>query len=189
MLLGIDGNILLWIQDNLRNDFMTRFWKFITSLGNLGTIWIIISLVLIFIPKTKKIGVMSGIALILSLIFINIILKNMVASPRPFTEIENLVCLVSKPREYSFPSGHASSSFASAVIFLKKLKKRYSIPLFLLAVMIAFSRLYIGVHYPTDVLCGAIFGTLIGFLAMWIYDKIDKKFVDKSTKSEEKVEA
>lgn len=182
MLLGIDGDILLWIQENLRSDVMTPIWKFITDLGKLGILWILISLVLMFIPKTRRIGMMSGLALVLSVLFTNCVIKNIVARPRPFDQIEGLICLVKKPRDYSFPSGHTSASFAAGVVFLKWMKKRYGVPLFGIALLIAFSRLYLGVHYPSDVLGGAIIGTLIAFLAMWIYSKTEGYTVDRFNK-------
>ena len=179
MLLEIDGDILLWIQESVRSEWMTPFWKGISWLGNSGMIWLAISFILLLIPKTRKVGIMSIVALGLSGLFINCIIKNLVARPRPFTQIEGLTYLINKPRDYSFPSGHTSASFAAAVVFLKKMPKKFGILFTILAALIAFSRLYLGVHYPTDVLAGAILGTLIAFLAMWIYNLVEKKDVDK----------
>lgn len=179
MLLGIDGEILLWIQENVRSEWMTPFWKGITWLGNSGMIWLAISFILLLIPKTRKVGIMSLVALGLSGLFINCIIKNVVARPRPFTQVEGLTYLIKRPRDYSFPSGHTSASFAAVVVFVRKMPRRYGIPFMILAVLIAFSRLYLGVHYPTDVLAGVILGTLIAFLAMWIYNLAEKKDVDK----------
>lgn len=184
MLLGIDGDILLWIQENVRSEWITPFWKGVTWLGNGGMIWLAISFILLLIPKTRKVGIMSMLALGLSGLFVNCVIKNLVARPRPFTKIEGLTYLIKRPRDYSFPSGHTSASFAAAVVFIRKMPKRYGIPFMVLAVLIALSRLYLGVHYPTDVLGGAIIGMLIAFLAMWIYDLAEKKDVDRMNKSD-----
>lgn len=182
MILGIEGNILLWIQENLRSEWMTPFWRGVTWLDNGGMIWLVISFMLLLSPKTRKIGIISMLSLGLSGLFVNCILKYVVARPRPFTQIEGLTYLIKRPRDYSFPSGHTSSSFAVAVIFMKKMPKKYGITFMVLAVLIAFSRLYLGVHYPTDVLGGAILGMLIAFLSMWIFELAEKKDVERINK-------
>ena len=106
-LLNLDGNILLFIQEYLRNPIMTPLVKFITTLGNGGGIWIALTLLLLIIPKTRKVGWMMMTALLGTLLVNNIILKNLVARTRPYEVIAGLTYLVPKPGEYSFPSGHA----------------------------------------------------------------------------------
>ena len=93
----------------------------------------------------------------------NVTLKNLVARTRPYEVVEGLVLLIEKQRDYSFPSGHTCASFAAAGVYWRMLPKKFGIPLVILAAMIAFSRLYVGVHYPTDVLAGL----LIGLFAAW----------------------
>lgn len=162
-LVQLDGQILLWIQDYLRFDFLTPFWKVITSLGDKGIIWILLTLILLCFKKTRKVGVLCAFSLVGSLLIDNIILKNLVARTRPYEVIDGLQLLVQKADDYSFPSGHAGSSFAAAVVMYKKLPKKFGISALILAFLIAFSRLYAGIHYPTDVLCAMIIGTAIAF--------------------------
>ena len=108
---------------------------------------------------------MSALALLGSLIINNLILKNLIARIRPYEIINGLVPLIEKPTDYSFPSGHTGSSFAAACILYRKLPKRFGIPALILAILIGFSRLYLGVHYPSDVLCGIISGVGISYAA------------------------
>ncbi|MDD7389694.1 MAG: phosphatase PAP2 family protein [Lachnospiraceae bacterium] len=159
-LTNLDGNILLWIQEYLRKDFLNPLIIFITSLGNAGLIWIGASVVLLCILRTRKAGALSILSLLISYLINNLILKNAVARPRPWVDVEGLSILIGKPHDFSFPSGHSSSSFAAAVVMYKMLPARFGIPAVILAAAIALSRLYVGVHYPTDVL----FGTLSGIV-------------------------
>lgn len=97
----------------------------------------------------------------------NVALKNLVGRLRPYEVISGLECLIEKQNDFSFPSGHTGSSFAAAVILLCCLPKKYGVPAMVLAFFISFSRLYLGVHYPTDVLCGGMIGTMT---ALMIYN-------------------
>ncbi|MDD3220410.1 MAG: phosphatase PAP2 family protein [Lachnospiraceae bacterium] len=173
-LLQLDGNILLWIQEYIRQDFMNGFWKFITSLGNGGWFWIVLSLVLCAIPKTRKAGVMALCSMALCAIVVNLGLKNIVARPRPYTQVEGLQILIAKPTDFSFPSGHTTASFAAAWCYFRMLPKKFGVPALVLAVFIALSRLYVGVHYPTDVLGGLIIGTLGSFVVYLVAKKMGR---------------
>lgn len=164
-MIEMDGQILIWIQENLRFAFLTPVMKFITHLGDAGFFWILLTLGLLIFKKTRRVGVMSAVALLGALLIDNIILKNLVGRIRPYEVVEGLQCLIGAQKDFSFPSGHTGSSFASAVVCFKELPKRYGIPLLVLAFLIAFSRLYVGVHYPTDVLAGMVIGTLVALLA------------------------
>ena len=168
----LDGNILLWIQVYIRNDFLTPIFKFITSLGDEGYVWIAIAIVLLFVKNYRKVGLMVGASLLGSLVFNNMIVKNIVARPRPYRMIETLTILIPEPGEYSFPSGHTSSSFAAGVVLYLMLPKKYGIPAMVLAFLIGISRLYVGVHYPTDVLGGMVMGTLIAVSVAKATEKI-----------------
>lgn len=170
--LELDGTILLWIQEYVRNDFLTPIMKFITSLGNAGIIWIAIAVILLCFKKTRKIGWLVSFAMIGTLVVNNILLKNLIGRIRPYEVIDGLTILVSKPSEYSFPSGHTGSSFAAAVTLFLTCPKKYGIPAVILAFLIGISRLYIGVHYPTDVIGGMISGTLI---ALFVCNFLQKK--------------
>ena len=176
----LDGGILLWIQDYLRNPVLTPILKVITTLGNGGAIWLLLTLLILLLPKTRKVGCMMAAALLGTLLINNILLKNLVARTRPYEVIEGLTYLVRRPSEYSFPSGHAGSSFAAACVMLRKLPKRYGIPAFVLAVLIALSRLYVGVHYPSDVLFGVISGILISYAAEAVVERIWKRKKERS---------
>lgn len=160
-LLYWDGRILLWIQEYLRTPGWTAFFKTVTRLGNAGIFWILLVLVLLICQKTRGTGIRAGISLALSFVINNLFLKNIVARTRPYEVVEGLHRLIEKQSDYSFPSGHTASSFAVAVILYLELPKKYGIPLLILAVLISFSRLYLGVHYPSDVLAGALSGTLV----------------------------
>lgn len=171
----LDGNILLWIQEYIRNDFLTPIFKFITSLGDEGYVWIAIAIILLFVKKYRKVGVMVGASLLGSLVFNNMIVKNIVARPRPYRMIETLSILIPEPGEYSFPSGHTSSSFAAGVVLYLMLPKKYGVPAMILAFLIGISRLYVGVHYPTDVLGGMVMGTLIAVAVVKVTELLEKK--------------
>lgn len=164
ILTDLDGSILLWIQENLRKDFLNPVIIFITSLGNGGLVWIGTSLFMLFFQKGRKPALMILTALLVSLLINNLILKNAVARTRPWVDVAGLKILIDKPWDYSFPSGHTASSFAAAVVMYKTLPARFGIPAVILALAIGFSRLYIGVHYPTDVLAGALSGIIIGLV-------------------------
>lgn len=160
-LLQIDGSILLWIQEHIRNDFLTPLVKFVTHLGDKGMVWIAIALVCLVIGKTRKTGCLVILSLLGSLLVNNVFLKNLVARTRPYEVVEGLQRLIAAPHDFSFPSGHTGSSFAAAVVIFYMCPRKYGVPALILAVLISLSRLYLGVHYPTDVLGGAVTGTLI----------------------------
>lgn len=113
-LMALDGDILIFIQENIRSGILTPIFTAVTTLGNSGIVWVIISLLLLISKRTRKAGVMSLLALLVSLLINNVTLKNLVARVRPYETIEGLVPLISRPWDYSFPSGHTGSSFASA---------------------------------------------------------------------------
>lgn len=164
---NLDGEILLQIQQHLRTDMLTPFMKIVTFLGNGGWFWILCAVVLLAVPKTRKTGYTAVLSLIFGVIVTNLLLKNIVARPRPFAEIEALIPLIAKPTDFSFPSGHTTASFAVALVMLRMLPKKIGIPAVVLAALVAFSRLYLGVHYPTDVLAGFVVALVGSSLAVW----------------------
>ena len=176
-LLGLDGNILLFIQDNLRFPALTPVMRAITTLGNAGIFWIILTIALLLFPKTRKTGVYSIAAMVLSLLFNNMLLKHLVGRIRPYEVVSGLELLVAKADDASFPSGHSAVSFASAVAIYraKQIPKAVCVALFVLAGLIAYSRLYVGIHYPTDVIVGVIMGILCGYFGAKIGEAIIKK--------------
>lgn len=137
---------------------------FITRLGDAGIIWIVLSIVLLLIPKTRKSGAVMVAALVVDVLLCNIVLKNLVARTRPYDVNTGVHLLVEKLHDYSFPSGHTAASFASVTaLYLAGEKKLWKFAL-VLACLIAISRLYLYVHYPTDVFGGILFGVISGYL-------------------------
>jgi len=175
----MDGNILLWIQDNLRNNVLDVIMKTITRLGDGGLIWIVIAIILLLFKKYRYAGLASAISLILTLLTVNICIKNVVARIRPYEVIEGLTRIVSEQSDYSFPSGHTAHSFAVGIVVFIMLPKCFGIPTLCLSVLMGLSRLYVGVHYPTDVLGGAIIGTIMALISVFIVGKIRNKFSGK----------
>ena len=178
-ILQADQEILLWIQMYIRHESLTPFFRFITHLGDKGIIWIIISIMLLIRKDTRRAGFLSLISLACSFIIVNLFLKNYVARIRPYDFLNEVELLIERQRDFSFPSGHASSSFAVAVILFQCFKKRTGILALVLASMISFSRLYIGVHYPTDVIVGIIIGTIVAILVYRISSKINIDHIKK----------
>lgn len=174
-LLNIDGGVLLFLQESVRNPFLDSVMVFITTLGDKGMIWIAATISLLLFKKTRKIGVMSALALTASLLVNNELLKNLVQRPRPFMTFTELTTVIPRPGQFSFPSGHSSASFAAAVVYYRNLPKKYGVPALVLAALIAFSRLYVGVHYPTDVLAGALVGTTLAIVMEYFVDYVMRK--------------
>lgn len=166
--------ILNMIQ-NLRTPVGDTIVPLITGLGDAGIIWIILTLIFLIIPKTRKTGVILTAALLVDLIFCNMLLKNLVARTRPFDVNTAVQLLIAKPRDYSFPSGHTAASFASVTaLYFAGEKKMWKAAL-VLAVLIALSRLYLYVHYPTDIVGGVIFGSISGYMGYRIVEWMRKK--------------
>lgn len=169
----LDAQILLWIQNTLRQPFLNPFMKFVTSLGDSGSIWIFLALFCLFFHKMRKGGKAVLIALLLSFIVNNLILKRLFGRIRPYDVIEGLTILIHKPGEFSFPSGHTASSFGAATAFYLNGDKRWGVAAIFLAAAIGFTRMYVGVHYPTDVLGGMISGIFTGILSSWMVNHIE----------------
>ena len=158
--MGIELQFLNLIQE-IRTTFLDVFMSNVTKLGNVGFIWILLTIILLV---TRKSGVILAAALIVDLILCNVILKPLVARIRPFDVNTAIQLIIAKPQDYSFPSGHTAASVASVVaLYLAGEKRLWKIAL-ILACFIAFSRMYLYVHYPTDVLGGAVVGVISGYI-------------------------
>ena len=177
-----DSSILLWIQDNVRSDFLTPIMKVITHLGDKGILWILVTLALLWYYKTRKLGVRCMVSMVIGLVITNLILKNWVARIRPYELIQGLECIVKKADDYSFPSGHTTNSLACAWVIFRRAPKKWGVPALILAILISLSRLYVGIHYPTDVLGGVVIGICSAVLAMWLVPRLEKKFPDLTEK-------
>ncbi|MBO4686172.1 MAG: phosphatase PAP2 family protein [Lachnospiraceae bacterium] len=185
--LSMDADFLLYIQDHIRCGILDNFFPYITHLGTAGSFWILLTAVLMCFKKTRRAAVCSAIALLGSLLLNNMLLKPLVGRVRPYEVIEGLKLIGKKATDPSFPSGHTAASIASAVALCRFLKKRYSIPLLALALLIGFSRLYIGIHYPTDVLMGLLDGIALGIVGILIENAMYKKLVWYADVCNEKV--
>ena len=173
---NLDVAILNAINNYCHTYVLDRFNPFITSLGNVGIVWIVIAVWLLISKKYRKEGMMVLAALLLTTILGEGIIKNLVQRQRPCAGMSAASLLVAKPLTYSFPSGHTASSFAAAGVIAANIK-RYRVFAILLAVMIAFSRLYLFVHYPSDVLAGMA----LGIACAMIVQSTFKRFWDKRT--------
>lgn len=189
----IDHSILLFIQENMRFDWFTEPTIFVSHLGDHGKIWIILCLILLLFKRTRKAGICGLLALLINLLITNVTLKPLVARVRPYEQFNDLLLLLERQKDFSFPSGHTSSSFAAAwAIFqtyrLPKLemgangknaeghdKGKWTVlgmSAMILAIWIGWSRLYVAVHFPTDVLAGAFIGIISAWISIRIVDVI-----------------
>ncbi len=166
MIEQIDFSVLNFIQEHLRCTFLDFLFPVITHLGDMGIIWILIALVLLLFKRHRKTGITMIIGLVLGFIIGNLFLKNVVGRLRPFEMEEGIKLLIKAPKDPSFPSGHTLSSVTSATILFLTYKKR-AIIFLILAFLIAFSRLYLYVHFPSDVIFGAILGVIIANLSIF----------------------
>ena len=184
---SFDLPILDWIQANLKNAFLDVVMPIITMFGDGGIFWIACAVILLCISKTRKTGLGMAFALIMGLIVCNVTLKPLVGRIRPYDFQEQLgvviPLLTERMHDYSFPSGHTIASFEAATVLLIN-NKKLGIPAMILAVLIAFSRLYLYVHYPTDVIFSVFAGILFAFLGNWLAGKVMARFPGKKGKFE-----
>lgn len=160
---------------NIHTPWLDKIMVAITSLGNAGILWIVMAAVLLIIPKTRKAGLCMAIALILDLLITNCLLKNLVARTRPYDVADFTDLIVKKPTDYSFPSGHTAASFAAVTALFMSRKKLLGAISCVIAILIAFSRMYLYVHFPTDIIGGIVVGVAAGVAAGLILKAIDKK--------------
>nr|WP_295256674.1 phosphatase PAP2 family protein [uncultured Blautia sp.] len=172
--MNIELKILDWFQ-TLHTPVLDKFMTSVTKLGNAGIFWIILTVLFLLIPKMRKTGVVMAAALIIDLLLCNVLLKNLVARTRPYDVNTGIQLLVAKLRDYSFPSGHTAASFASVTALYLSGERRIWIIALVISCLIAVSRLYLYVHYPTDVLGGIIFGCLSGWIGYHIVKLVEGK--------------
>lgn len=158
---------------SLRTPFLDNFFSAVTHLGDTGIVWIVLALILLCIRKTRPLGVCMALALIFDLLLCNLCLKPLVDRPRPFA-LREITLLIAPPSEASFPSGHTAASFAAAGVLAMR-KSKLAIPALILASIIAFSRLYLYVHFPTDVLGGILVGMICALLGCFFGSRLCKK--------------
>ena len=180
--------ILDWIQAHLRCGFLDVIMPKITLLGNAGLFWILLTMVLLAFPRTRVLGVASALALLCDVLMVNVALKHIFMRPRPY-ELREVLLSITAPTDTSFPSGHTAASFASACALMmmgrvcpsvKNFSRALGIPALVLATLIAFSRVYLYVHFPTDVLGGLVCGITCGFLGSRIAVFLKAKYEEYS---------
>lgn len=167
----IDNDILEFIQIRISSKRLDCLMPFITHLGTGGILWIAVAFAFLTSELHQINGILLINALLLCVLIGNIILKPLFARNRPCDINSTIRLLIPKPRDYSFPSGHTMSSFAAATTIFY-INYRMGIIALFIALLIAFSRLYLYVHYPTDILAGLILGILVSILAIWLQDYI-----------------
>lgn len=190
-----DLSVLEFIAEHIKCDFLDLFFPIFTKLGDHGVFWIAVAVIMVLIPRQRKTGLMMGIAMLLGLMIGNGILKNVVARTRPYDIVE-VALLIERLSDFSFPSGHTLVCFEAATVLTVR-KTRLAIPAIIIAVGVAFSRLYLYVHYPTDVIAGAILGILFGAIGVFIGGRIydaaakaiaSRKGADAQTENEQGIE-
>ena len=169
---SFDFAVLDWIQEHLRCAFLDFIMPIITNLGWNGIFFIICALAMLFFAKWRKTGWSISVALLLGLIICNFTIKPLVARIRPY-EVHDVVLLIEKEKDFSFPSGHTIAAFEFATAFAIR-KPKWIIPVYALAFLVAFSRLYLYMHYPTDVFTSVILGSIFGALGVVIVNAIYK---------------
>ncbi len=171
-----DQAVMSFIQSNFHNPLTDSIFPFITYLGESGVFWILLSLLIIILGRRngwRAAGCLMLAAMVLGLLIGEAALKNIVCRPRPFHDAPGAALLIPPPSGWSFPSGHSCASFAAAtVIFLRD--KRFGTAALILAALIAFSRVFLFVHYPTDVLAGSLLGALCALAVTFAYRRLRK---------------
>ena len=158
-----------------RTQFLDSFFLAVTNIaGSYGQLWLCVGILLLFFKKTRSTGIAVLISYIAVYVFGQFILKNLISRPRPCHVDETFELLVKRPSSSSFPSTHSSWAFGGATAIFMKFRKA-GIASFVVATLIAFSRMYMFLHYPTDILAGMIMGIVFGIAAVKICDLAAKR--------------
>ena len=184
-IVNIDVAIYQFV-DSIMNPVLNVIFTFITHLGDTpGIIWCILGICLLIPKKTRKLGILLFAGLAIASLINNVCLKEIIQRPRPYNLDPSVWAnagytyewpgLIKQSSSWSFPSGHTSSSIGAAFALLLGCKKKYlgvGIPAFIVSLLIGFSRIYVHVHYPTDVIVGALVGIIGGIIAWLIIEKV-----------------
>ncbi len=164
----IDETILFYLQEHLKSPALDRVMVFLTALGNAGLFWIAAAFVLILIRRYQKCGFIMLCTITLSRFLGEDLLKPIIGRLRPCAKFPEIVLLIPAPQSSSFPSGHTMIGFACATV-LYHFNHKMGVAGFLVASLIAFSRLYLFVHYPSDILGGILYGTITSLFLLKIF--------------------
>lgn len=181
---SLEVNFLIWIQNNLRCRALTLPMTILSYLGTGGLLWIAFTIALICVKKTRRTGLYCAFSMILTLIIVSVIIKPLAGRVRPYETFAGRLEALWRESDKCFPSGHASNSFAWSWVIFRRMDKKYGISALALSTLIAFSRLYIGVHYPTDILAGIAIGIIDAELVLHFatpYVRKIQKFINKKT--------
>ena len=170
----IDFLILDFLQSFLRCEPLDVFFSFITHLGDSGLIWIITGILMTVSKKYRRCGIMMLCGMLFGFLTGNLIMKPVIARSRPCWINDAVNTIISVPQDFSFPSGHTLSSVISCTV-IGLHYRRFLIIALPITVLIAFSRLYLYVHFPTDVLFGTLYGLIIGIVFYRISERYFKK--------------
>lgn len=174
-IVNFDFAILDWIQLHLRNAFLDVVMPLITLLGDHGIFFIVMGILLLCFRRSRRCGFFLLLALLVGLLICNITLKPLIARIRPYDLKSGIDLLIEAPTDFSFPSGHTNASFVFATVIFC-VNKKWGIPAFILAALIAFSRLYLYVHYPTDVLAGIVCGMFAGWITVFLLRRLLERY-------------
>lgn len=169
-----DWAILLWIQEYMRTAWLDVIVPFYSSLGNGGMLWIAIAVVFLFNKRYRYVGGAMLFGLALGWLVGNSFLKPFIARPRPCWLDTSVALLIPVPQDYSFPSGHTLSSVIAATVLWWSGRRWLGMVGILLAALMTLSRLYLFVHFPSDILAGIILGVLIGSAVSYFFYKKEK---------------
>ena len=168
-----DEQALVWIARYVRCGLLDPFMKGYTQLGNTGMLFIVLGLILLLFRPTRKAGFSALCAMLIGLVVVNFTIKPLVARERPWLVIRDFVNLVPEKDPNSFPSGHTNAAFAFALAVCMSAPRRWmKVAAVCAAAVMGLSRLYVGVHFPSDVLAGALVGSLCGLAGAWVVKKV-----------------
>lgn len=168
-----DEQALVWIAEHVRCAPLDLLMKPYTLMGNVGMLFIVLGVLMLCFKQTRKAGFSALCAMLIGLVVVNFTIKPLVSRPRPWLTIESFINLVPEHDPNSFPSGHTNAAFAFALaVCISAPKKWMKVSAVCAAVLMGLSRLYVGVHFPSDVIVGAAIGSLCGLAGAWVVKRV-----------------